>query len=63
MVYNENTKQSHYKWRENNIDQYREYIKKGAKKYYESNKVEQQLKSLKKYYLKKEMNIFRHILL
>lgn len=63
MVYNENTKQSHYRWRENNIDQYREYIKKAAKKYYESNKVEQQLKSLKKYYLKKEMIIFRHILL
>lgn len=63
MVYNENTKQSHYKWRETHKDQYREYVNKSAKKYYESNKVEQQLKSLKKYYLRKEMNIFRHILL
>jgi hypothetical protein len=63
MVYNQNTKIAHYKWRETHKEQYRNYVNKSAKKYYENNKDGEKLKSLKRYYLKKEFDIFRNILL
>jgi hypothetical protein len=63
MVYNEDTKQAHYRWRETHLEQYRAYVNKSAKKYYQENKEEAKLKSLGRYYLKKEMGIFLRILL
>jgi hypothetical protein len=63
MVYNDNTKKAHYKWRQNNIEQYRDYVNKGAKKYYQNNRESSNEKALKRYYLKKELEIFRNILL
>jgi hypothetical protein len=62
MTYNESTKKAHYKWRANNIEQYRGYVNKGAKKYYLEHRQESNEKALKRYYLKKELEIFRRIL-
>jgi hypothetical protein len=63
MVYNEKIKEQHYKWRKANIEQYRDYVNKGCKKFYEQHKEELNEKSLKRYYLKKEFQVFRNILL
>jgi len=63
MVYNEDAKMAHYRWRQTHMDQYREYVNKSAKKYYQNNKEKANQKSLGRYYLKKEWEIFRHILL
>ena len=38
MPYNENTKESIYKWRKNNREIYDEYMKVKSKELYESNK-------------------------
>ena len=63
MVYNNETKEAHYRWRKNHPEQYKSYINKGAKKYYQSNKDVAKEKALKRYYQKKEEEIFRRILL
>jgi hypothetical protein len=63
MTYNENTKIAHYKWRETHKEQYKSYVNKGAKKYYHNHKEEASEKSLKRYYLNKELQTFRNILL
>lgn len=63
MVYNQDSKISHYKWRETHKDQYREYVNKSAKKYYQSNKEVMRQKSLDRYYYKKDMKEFMQILL
>jgi len=59
MVYNNETKEAHYRWRRSHPEQYKAYINKGAKKYYQAHKEEIR----KKYIQKKEEEIFRHILL
>jgi hypothetical protein len=63
MTYNEKAKEAHYKWREANIDKYREYVNRGAKKYYHANREETKAKALKRYYHKKELETFMKILL
>lgn len=63
MVYNEDTKKAHYKWRETHIEQYREYVNKSVRKHYEKNKEKLNKKSLDRYYLKKELKEFMNILL
>jgi hypothetical protein len=63
MTYNENKKQSHYKWRESNPAKYREYVNRGAKKYYNLNRDEAKEKALKRYYQKKIELEFLKILL
>jgi len=63
MVYNQEAKIAHYRWRETHKDQYREYVNKSAKKHYQEHKDELRQKSLERYYLKKEMKEFLNILL
>lgn len=63
MVYNEETKLSHYKWRETHKDQYRAYVNKAVKKHYEENKEELRKKKLSRYYYKKELKEFMNILI
>ena len=63
MVYNENTKLAHYKWRESNKDKYREWVNKSVKKHYQENKDSINKKTMARYYLKKEMEAFRMILI
>ncbi len=62
-MYNESTKKSIYKWRENNMDAYREVVRKGAKKNYDKNKAAKIAKSLRRYYAQKEFKAFLNILL
>lgn len=62
MVYNTNIKQSIYNWRDENREVYNAVMRKGAKTYYEKHKNEKNNEALKRYYLKKEMAIFRNIL-
>jgi len=63
MVYNQDSKISHYKWRETHKDQYREYVNKSAKKHYQANKEVLRQKSLDRYYYKKDLKEFMKILL
>ena len=63
MVYNEDMKISHYKWRETHKDQYRAYVNKSVKKHYEQHKDILRKKSLDRYYYKKELKEFMNILL
>jgi len=63
MVYNEKIKESHYKWREANKEQYREYVNKGVKKHYQEHKDELKAKALSRYYHKKELKAFMNILI
>lgn len=60
--YNE-TKQSIYKWRDANIDKYRESQRNYQKEHYEENKAKISIQKKKAYMLKKELEIFRNILL
>lgn len=61
--YNENTKKASYKWRENNKDEYLEYMKPQTLRYYHSHKIECNERRMKLYYYRKECEIFRKILL
>lgn len=63
MVYNQDTKTSHYKWRETHKEQYREYVNKSVKKHYQEHKEKLRQKSLDRYYYKKELKEFMSILL
>jgi len=63
MVYNQDTKNSHYKWRETHKEQYREYVNKSAKKHYQEHKDILKQKSLDRYYYKKELKELMNILL
>ena len=63
MVYNQDSKISHYKWRETHKDQYREYVNKSAKKHYQEHKEDLRQKALNRYYYKKELKEFMNILL
>lgn len=63
MVYNEKIKESQYKWREANKEQYKQYVRKGVKKYYEEHKDELNAKTLARYYHRKELKAFMNILL
>lgn len=60
MTYCESQKRASYKYRENNRDQYNDYMKEHIYKKY-SNKIK--AKRMGKYYLIKEMELFRQILL
>jgi hypothetical protein len=51
------------KWRENNKEKWNELSRENMKTYYESHKEEKRIKNLNHYYLKKEMKLFRNILL
>lgn len=51
------------KWRENNKDKWNELSRDNMKIYYEKNKEQKRIKNLNHYYLKKEMELFRNILL
>lgn len=59
----ERNKQSIYKWRENNQDVYRAYVKVYSDKYNKENREYINRKTLGNYYYKKEASIFRNILL
>lgn len=61
--YNENSKKSIDKWRINNKEKYNEYCAIQMKKQYEKNKEEKNKKDLGRYYLNKELQKFRNILL
>jgi hypothetical protein len=63
MVYNEDCKIAHYKWRETHKEQYRAYVNKAVKKHYQDHKEELRVKALNRYYLKKELKEFMNILL
>ena len=63
MVYNDDTKIAHYKWRETHKEQYKAYVNKAVKKHYAAHKEELKEKSLKRYYMKKINNEFLNILL
>lgn len=63
MVYNENTKKAHYKWRETHIDQYRAYVLKSAKKHYQEHIEEKRKYARDRYIMKKAFEEFRNILL
>ena len=52
-----------YKWRENNIEKYRGYVRKSVAKHYENNREKKINDELKRYYYKKECKIFLNILL
>jgi len=45
------------------MDEYREVVRRGAKKNYEKNREEKIKKSLHRYYVQKEFTAFLHILL
>jgi hypothetical protein len=59
----QHNKQSIYKWRENNQDVYRAYVKTYSEKYNKENRNYINRKTLGNYYYKKEASIFRNILL
>lgn len=61
MTYQE-LKPSIYKWREANREVYNATMRRGAKKYYETHKDKKNIDALKRYYLKKELEVFRNIL-
>jgi hypothetical protein len=58
-------KQNQYntKWQKLNPEKWAEINRKGQANFYQKNKDKQKEKSMKHYYLKKEMEIFRNILL
>lgn len=59
-MYKENNKKAILKWRESNTDKYNEYMNNYIKTKYRAKKNTYRMKT---YYLKKEMDIFRKILL
>jgi len=63
MVYNEDCKIAHYKWRETHKEQYRGYVNKAVKKHYQAHKDDLKKKALDRYYYKKELKEFLNILL
>jgi hypothetical protein len=60
MTYKENNKIAILKWRENNTEKYNEYMNNYIKTKYRAQKNSYRMKS---YYLKREFEIFRRILL
>lgn len=63
MTYNENIKNSIYKWRENHIDEFREYNALQQRKFYEKNREYKNKKNLERYYFKKEFQRLSNILI
>jgi hypothetical protein len=59
-MYNEKIKKSIMKWRENHKDEYNDYMREHIYVKY-SDKIKE--KRMKKYYLEKELQIFRNILI
>lgn len=59
-MYNEKIKSSIYKWRENNKKEYNDYMREIV---YIRHAETIKEKRMKKYYLEKELRIFREILL
>ena len=59
------TKQNEYnkKWREKNEEKWREINREGQNRFYEKHKEEKIQKVLGYYFLRKEMELFRRILL
>ena len=53
-MYNLNTKDSIYKYRENNKEKWDEQMRKNARSYYARNKEEIKRKNLQRYYRNKE---------
>ena len=63
MSYTLEAKTAHYKWRESHKEQYKKYVRDGAKKHYENNKNLLREKALNRYYVNKELKEFMNILL
>ena len=63
MSYTLESKTAHYKWRESHKEQYKKYVRDGAKKHYENNKNLVREKALNRYYVNKELKEFMNILL
>lgn len=63
MPYTEAQKRATYRWRAKNLDKVNEARKVWNQNYYEKRGDFCKEKSNKYYYMKKEMNIFRNILL
>ncbi len=63
-MYNENIKKSIMKWRENNKEEYLDYHNAYRRDIWYVNNAEKiKTKRMGKYYLEKEMKLFREILL
>lgn len=62
MVYNEEQKQAHYRWRQSHPEQYKGYVLKSALKHYQEHKVEKQKYARDRYTMKKIFAEFRNIL-
>jgi hypothetical protein len=63
MTYNENIKQSIYKWRENHKEEHLKYSRDYERKRYEIVREQKIQKVLGRYYFKKECKIFLRILI
>ena len=55
MTYNEKTKQSDYKWRQNNLEAYRAVVLKSSKTYYNNNKQEIAIRRSIAYWYKQQV--------
>ena len=62
-MYNETQKRAIMNWRSKNKDRYNELSRQAVKRSYEKNKEIKIQKTLGRYYLKKEFEIFRNILI
>ena len=62
-MYTKAQKKATMKWIDRNKERWNELCKEHSKTYYENNKETVQRKMLGRYYLKKEMELFRKILL
>jgi type III secretory pathway component EscR len=62
IIYQQN-KKSIYKWRDNNQESYRAYVKAYSEKYNNENRENINKKVLGKYHFKKEAERFRNILI
>ena len=62
-MYTEAQKRATNNWRKNNKDKWNELCRENNKIYYENNKEEKRQKNLDRYYVKREFEIFRRILL
>lgn len=62
-MYNDKVKEAQYRWIEKNREHFNAICRANMKKYHETHKSELNKKCLGRYYLKKEMEIFRKILI